>query len=84
MPPKELEPCKFEFTHKGKHYVFDNYYICDSDNHYVCTCDLTATNYYGNEEVMLICCKNVLDAYFEGITEGQRQNRQAIRKALGL
>ena len=84
MPTKELKPCKFEFTHKQKRYVFDAYYICDSENCYVCTCDLTATNYYGNEEIMLICCKMALDAYFEGIEEGKRENRREIRTALGL
>ena len=85
MPPKELKPCKFEFTHNGKHYVFDTYHIYDYyTDDCVCSCDLTATNYYGNEEVMLICCKIALDAYVEGYAEGKCDAKREIRKALGL
>lgn len=84
MPPKELKPCKFEFTHNQKRYTFDTYRIYDSNDDYVCLCDLTATNYYGNEEVMLICCKIALDAYFEGQEDGNIDAKTEIRKMLGL
>ena len=85
MPPKELKPCTFIFSHNQKRYFFRSSCIYDAEtDDYICQCDLTVTNYYGNEEVMIICCKIALDAYVEGITEGQRQNRQAIREALGL
>ena len=85
MPPKELKPCKFEFTHNGKRYRFDNFCIYDYYTDVcVCYCDLTATNYYGNEEVMLICCKIALDAYDEGYVEGKCDAKREIRKTLGL
>lgn len=84
MPLKKLEPCIFEFTHNQKHYVFDTYRIYDSDDNFVCLCDLTATNYYNNEEVMLICCKIALDAYFNGHDEGQIYAKTEMRKSLGL
>ena len=88
MPPKELKLCNFKFTHNKKRYMFDIDRIYDSDNRYVCRCDLTATNYYGNEEIMLICCKIALDAYLEGQKygkiDGEFDAKRKIREALGL
>ena len=84
MPPKELKACMFKFTHNKKTYFFNTYRIYDSNDNYVCRCDLTATNYYGNEEVMRICCEIALDAYFEGHDEGEIYAKTEIRKSLGL
>jgi len=83
MPPKERERLEFEFTHNGRIYYFDNYYITE-DGKYVCRCDLTATNYYGNKEVMLICCKIALDAYLESKEQAERDVKQEICKVLGV
>lgn len=84
MPSKELKACAFKFMHNQKIYYFDNYYICDSNGDFVCRCDLTATNYYGNEEVMIICCKIALNAYFEGHADGKIDGKREIRNALGI
>ena len=85
MPPKELKPCTFIFSHNQKRYLFRSSCIYDAyTDDYVCLCDLTATNYYGNEEVMLICCKIALDAYFEGQADGKIDAKREIRNALGI
>jgi hypothetical protein len=84
MPPKELKACAFKFMHNQKIYYCDTYRIYDSNGDYVCICDLTATNYYGDEEVMLICCKIALNAYFEGHAEGCIDAKAEMRRALGL
>lgn len=85
MPPKELKPCTLIFSHNQKRYRFDGSCIYDYyTDDYVCRCDLTATNYYGNEEVMLICCKNGLDTYFQGYADGKIDAKRKIREALGL
>lgn len=67
---KKREPFEFEFTYESKLYYFDTYVIY-KDGKYVCRCDLTATEYYGNKLVTLLCCKVALEAYYKGKEVGE-------------
>lgn len=87
MPVKKREPFAFEFTYRGEIYYFDSYMIY-KDGDYICRCDLTATEYYGNELVTLICCKVALEAYYQGKSVGKDEHTQQVgemlRDLLGL
>lgn len=87
MPIKKREPFEFEFTYAGEIYYFATYMIY-KDGDYICRCDLTATEYYGNELVTLICCKVALEAYYQGKKAGKEEYKQeagaTLKGLLGL
>lgn len=87
MPPKRLAQFRFTFQYKGETYQFWDYYITNNGKH-ICYCDLTGTEYYGNESLALLCCKIAIDAYNAGKTDGKLEHRKEIagtfKNLLGL
>jgi hypothetical protein len=87
MPIKKLAQFRFTFQHKGETYQFWDYYITNKGKH-ICYCDLTATKYYGDESIALLCCKIAIDAYNAGKTDGKLEHRKEIagtfKNLLGL
>jgi hypothetical protein len=81
MPVKKREPFMFNFKHNGEEYFFNTYKIFKKSR-YICDCDLTATDYYGNELVTLICCKAALEAYYTGKVVGKDEYKQEVSETL--
>lgn len=87
MPPIALKPFAFTFQYDGETYYFETFKIFKNGK-YICHCDLTATKYYGDELVTLICCKIALKAYYYGVLNGKHQHMQEVsetfKNLLGL
>ena len=88
MPPKEYEPYVFTFTYEQETYLLNSFRIYDSNNKYICDCDLSVTKYYGNQEITLLCCRIALDAYYAGKADGKTEHKKevgsVIKDLLGL
>ena len=81
MPIKKREPFTFVFQYKGEKYYFNSFTIL-KDGEYICHCDLTATEYYGNEQITLLCCRVALDAYYAGKADGKIEHKQEVSVTL--
>ena len=77
MPVKEIKQFRFTFQYKGETYQFWDYYITKNGEH-ICYCDLTSTEYHGNEAITLLCCKIAIDAYHAGKTDGKLEHKKEI------
>lgn len=77
MPVKKGEPYTLNFAYKGKIYHLDTFRIFKKGK-YICNCDLTATDYYGNELVTRLCCQVALDAYYAGKVDGKAEHKQEV------
>ena len=87
MPVKKREPFEFEFQHCGEDYYFKDFYIL-KDGIVLCYCDLTGTEYHGNQPVTLLCCKVAINAYYSGRQVGKEEHQQEVaetfKNMLGL
>ena len=81
MPVKKREPFAFNFEYKGKTYRFATYVLYREDE-YICDVDLTATEYYGNKEITLMCCKIAIEAYESGVQDGVAEFRRQFKDFL--
>lgn len=87
MPIKEREPFTLHIIYNGEIYFFNTYRIFKKCKH-ICNCDLTATDYYGNELVTRLCCQVALDAYYAGKQDGKEEYKKeagaTLKDLLGL
>lgn len=81
MPVKKRESFAFNFEYKGKYYRFATYVLYREDE-YICNVDLTATEYYGNKEITLMCCKIAIEAYESGVQDGAAEFRRQFKDFL--
>ena len=81
MPVKEIEKIVIKFTFDGEEYELHKYLIYKGDM-LVCAADLTGTEYYGDKDIMLLCCKVALKAYYNGIKSGIKEHKLHVSKTL--
>ena len=83
MPVKKREPFAFRFKYKGEEYYFATSVLYKGDE-YICDVDLTATEYYGNKTITLICCQIAIEAHHSGVQNGEEEFKQKFREWLLL
>lgn len=82
MPTKEIENICIEFEYEGRNFTLDKYKIYDYYGNYLCSCDFTGTNVYGNLELMEFVAKMCIKAYLSGFHDGEDQGREDIQKSI--
>ena len=81
MPIKEVENIYIEFKYEDKEFTLDKYRIYDSYGNYICMCDFTGTNYYGNKELMEFSAKMCVKAYLSGFHDGEEFGKEDLQKS---
>lgn len=82
MPIKDVENIVIEFKYEDKEFTLDKYRIYDSYGNYICMCDFTGTNYYGNAELMEFAAKMCVKAYLSGFHDGKDFGREDLQKSI--
>lgn len=72
------------FKNTGDTYIFKGYQIYDTNDNYICNCDITAMNMEYNKNNCTICAIIALNAYFEGIERGKKQTAETLKQILGV
>lgn len=72
MPVKELESININYVFEGTTYIIKNRGVFTTDGQFVCTCDLTGTIFFGNQDAHVTIARNCLTAYFEGVNRNAR------------
>ena len=75
---------RFAITYQDEQYEYKYYQIYDANGNVICDVDISHTNYADNEDILRLCCRCALSAYYEGKNKGQKALRKQIRELLGV